>query len=232
MWTPGVDHFVYLQSDDGTPVGPIAVTKGVADWYLVMAEDPGITPRTGASWKTIYAFGHDGDEGSDIEPDAPRVAIVIERDASGPREATLNLLFDHEFVHEDPGDPPPDDYALDGGTIPNLAVTGLTAEAVYSGVILEEDGDPLLEEDGSFFLEEDATAGVVINVDWANVSGATLYSMRWRRDGGAWHSGFTSVASEGAFGISANGTYEIRVKATSGSTVGPESSTSIVITGF
>jgi len=52
------------------------------------------------------------------------------------------------------------------------------------------------------------------------------------------NTGFTSpdvlpgIASEADFGVTSNGTYQIRVKAYSGSYIGLESVTTIVISGF
>lgn len=220
VWTPGMDHYVYVQDVDGSPIGPINVTQGTDESYLILDTDPGITYRTGKSWKTLVAFGHDGD--TDTDPDAPRIAIVMERKANGFRQASLDLLFDNPFVHADPGDPPDDPYAL-SGSIPDLTITGLTGDPVYSGVILEETGDPLLEETGDPFIEEDGVAGYAINLDWDDVSGATYYSLRWKKvSTTVWHAGYTGIASEATIAVPSTGEYNIHVKAYSGSYVGVE----------
>ncbi len=227
IWTPGMDHYVWLQESDGTPVGPINVTQGTDESYLVLETSLGITFRTGKSWKTLYAFGHDGDTGTD--PDAPRVALVMERKPNGFRQATLDLLFDNAFVHEDPGPAPPDPYVL-SGSIPDLTITGLTAEPIYTGVILEEDGTPLLEETGDPFLEESGTAGFSIFIDWDDVAGSTYYTLRWKKVGDpGWHVGYTGIASEATIGVPSTGDYNIHVKAYSGSYVGSESTILVTV---
>lgn len=226
VFTPGMTHYVYLQDADGTPVGPITVTD-LGTNFIQLASDPGITYRTDGRWPTLFAFGHDGDVSTD--PDAPRVAIVQKRPGKGARTATLELLFDHAYVHEDPGAPPDDPYSLTG-TIPDLAITNLTAEAVYSGTIDDEDGNPILDEDGMPLLDESEVFGIAINVDWDDVSGASYYSLRWKYVGiPGWHVGYVGIASQATFGVEEAGDIQIRVKAFSGSYIGPESSTTITV---
>jgi hypothetical protein len=217
-----MDHFVYLQDEDGTPVGPINVTQGLNENYLVLESDPGITLRTGQTWKTLFAFGHNGDSGSN--PDAPRIAIVQQRSANSLRTASLDLLFDHPYVHEDPGTAPTDPYATNS-EIPDLSLTGLTASAVYGdGILLDESGEPLLDESGEYLLDETGSTGVVIHVEWDAVSGATSYQLRWKLVSVAgWHYASTIGTSIDFAATVAPGTYNIHVKALSTTYVGPES---------
>lgn len=226
QWTAGQQHYVYLQDEDGTPVGPINVTQGGADSVLVLESDPGITIRTGGGWKTLFAFGHDGDV--DTPADAPRIAIVMERSANSSRTATLNLLFDHPYVHEYPGPAPEDPYATDG-EIPNLEITGLTVTPIYSDVITDELGEPILDEDGEPLIVEGGAYGLTLDIDWDDVVGASYYQLRWRYIGNPWHAGYTGIASETVIGINPaeTGTIRVNVKAISGPYVGAEATTTV-----
>lgn len=234
IWQSGVQHYVYLQDDQGAPVGPINVEQGIEPQYLVLEAlpSPFSSFRIGAGWRTLFAFGHDGDEG-DLPANAPRVAIVQKRSPDGFREARLDLLFDNPFVHEDPGPAPPDPYSLDG-TMPDLIVENLTASVIYADAILDEDGNPILDENGEAILEEGGIAfGAVVFADWDDVAGATYYQLRWKYVGDpGWHVGYTGIASEATFGVTQNGTVQVRVKAISTTFVGPESTTTVPVIGF
>lgn len=230
IWSEGVQHFVYLQGFNGVPGEKINVTQGDSEDILVLESAPDVVLRIGSGWNTLYAFGHDGDD--DLPPNAPRIAIVTDRSVDGQHGASLNLLFDHPFVHEDPGAAPDDPYEL-GGTIPSLGITGLTLTPNYSDVLVDEEGDPILDEDGEFIYEEGGSPGVTITADWDDVAGVSSYSMRWRRVGGdGWHAGFVGISSEATFGITENGDYQVRVKAISGSYVGTETLATITISGI
>lgn len=230
VWTPGMDHYVYLQDVDGTPVGPINVTQGVSENFLVLESDPGITLRTGEGWKTLFAFGHDGDE--DTSPDAPRIAIVQQRSANSLRTATLDLLFDHPYVHEDYGTAPVDPYATDS-EIPDLTITGLDAEQVITGdVLLDPSGDPLLDPSGDFLIAPGGEdGGVVVTASWDSEPGATSYQLRWEYTGMGWHYAST-LGTSLTFSVPTNGTINVRVKALSTTYVGPEATASVVIDAY
>lgn len=235
-WTPGMDHYVYLQNADGEPTAAIAVTQGLTQDMLQLASlPPGFELRIGATgFRTIVAFGHDGDEDTDVAPDAPRIAIVNKRVANAFKAARLDLVFDHPFVHEDPGPAPDDPYAL-GGTIPDLGIAEVTAEQNFTGdVILDPEGSPLRDPEGDFLIEPDGEeVGVVVDVNWTPVTGVSLYTMRWRFVGDpTWHNGYSGVGTSARFGVTHNGTVQVRVKATSNSFVGPEAATSVVIDAF
>lgn len=235
IWTTGLDHYVYLQDEDGTPVGPFEVTQGIAPHYLVLSATSGLpTLRTGANWKTLYAFGHDGDEDADIEPDAPRVAIVMERDPNGLHENSLSLLFENDFVHADPGVAPADPYSL-SGSIPDLTITGLTLEQDVEGdALLDPNVDPLTSPDGEFLIGPGGgeAVGVLVHASWNAVSGATLYQLRWRYVAGSWTTTYSGIANSATFAVPHNGTVQVRVKAYSTTWVGTETQASIVIDAY
>lgn len=231
VWTTGMDHYIYLQDEDGTPVGPINVVQGPSENFLILESDPGITIRTGEGWKTLFAFGHDGDSGN--EPDAPRIAIVQQRSTSGPRTASLDLLFDHPYVHEDPGAAPEDPYATDS-EIPDLTITGLEAEQIITGdVLLDPNGDPLVGPDGEFLIAPGGVeGGVVVTATWDAEPGATSYQLRWKYVGSPpWHYAST-IGTSLTFAVPTNGTVRVRVKALSTTYVGPESSVDVVIDAY
>lgn len=208
----GSGHYVYLQDDDGVPQGPFTCTQGVSDDLIELDSDPGLTLRTGGGWRSLFAFGNSNY--------GPRVAIVMERTADNARTANLNLLFDHPFVHEDPGPAPEDPYDTDG-TIPDLTVENLELVQNFEGVILEEDGDPLLDEGGAFIEEEGGTGGITVTATWDAVPGATVYKVRWRYVPGSWHY-ITTIATTASFAAPVNGDITVRVKAQSTTYVGPE----------
>jgi hypothetical protein len=220
-----------LQDADGTPVGPINVTQGAEVNYLVLESDPGITIRDGGGWKTLFAFGHDGDSGEN--PDAPRIAIVQQRSANSLRTSTLDLLFDHPYVHEDAGTAPEDPYDT-SGTIPDLTITGLTAEQEITGdVLLAPDSTPLLAPTGDYLIAPGGVAGgVLVNVSWDAEPGATSYQLRWKYIGiPGWHYAST-IGTTLTFSPPANGSIQVRVKALSTTYVGPEATTVVVIDAY
>lgn len=221
----GTGHYVYLQDDDGVPQGPFTCTQGLTEDLIELDSDPGLTLRVGASWRSLFAFGN-GDYG-------PRLAIVMERTADGPRTASLNLLFDHPFVHEDPGAAPVDPYETDG-EIPDLTVTNLEAEQVITGdVLLDPVTSPLDDPTGDFLIEPGGTAaGVTVSVRWDAVTGATVYKLRWKYIGiPGWHY-VTTIDNEATFGVPQNGTIQVRVKAESTTYVGSETVTTVEIDAY
>jgi hypothetical protein len=229
VWTAAQNHFVYLQDDDGVPQGPFPCTQGSGPDVLILDSDPGLTLRVGAGWRSLFAFGHDG-EG--VEADAPRIAIVQERTADSGRTASLNLLFDHDFVHEDPGPAPEDPYATDS-EIPDLTITGLVADSVITGAILDEEGNAILDENEDALIDEEGGLGVVIHVEWDAVAGATSYELRWKYVGiPGWNAGYVGIDNEADFAVTQDGTVRIRVRAISTSYIGPETETEIMITEF
>lgn len=233
-FTPGQDHYLYLQNEDGTPTDAIPCVAGIAEGQVVLDSLPdGFVLRMGARWKTIFAFGHDGD-GDEIDPDAPRIAIVNKRKVNGRHKARLDLVFDHPFVHEDPGPAPDDPYAL-GGEIPDLTVNDLVAEQDVDGDFLTDpEGSILADPEGDFLLEPGGGGGgVVVNASWSATPGASLYTMRWKYVGDpGWHSGFSGVGTSTTFAVPHNGTVQVRVKASSTTNFGPEASTTVEIDAY
>ena len=229
VWTSGLQHYVYLQDGDGIPVGPIDVTQGAGPEELVLDSDPGITMRLGASWRTLYAFGHDGDEAEGIAPNAPRIAILQERKSKGQRTASLNFLFDNAFVHADPGPAPDDPYAL-GGEIPDLTITGLVAEQQIFGAILDETGPSIDDETDDPLLDEAfSSTSVVAAVSWDPVVGVTLYQVYARYTGDPFVLVYSGLETSTQISAPTNGTLHIRVRAYSGPYVGADGITSVVI---
>lgn len=214
-------HYVYLQDDDGIPQGPFSCTQGVAADQIELDSDPGLTLRTGGALRSFFAYGND-DEG-------PRVAIVMERTSGNSRTATLNLLFDHPFVHEDPGPAPEDPYDSDA-TIPDLDVENFVLEQEITGDILTDPlGNPLVGPDGEYLIAPGGVeGGVIVRATWTAVPGATVYKLRWRYVPGAWHY-ITTVATSATWAAPTNGEIRGRVKAQSTTFVGPETLASVTI---
>jgi hypothetical protein len=227
VWTTGMDHYVYLQDDDGVPQGPFTCSQGVTADILMLDADPGLTLRTGAGWRSLFAFGHDGDSGENA--DAPRVAIVMERTSGNSRTASLQLLFDHDYVHEDPGPAPEDPYDSDS-TIPDLDVENFVLEQEVTGdILLDPNGDPLVDPNGEFLIAPGGTdGGVIVNASWNAVPGATVYKLRWRYVPGAWHY-ITTTATTATWAAPTNGEIRGRVLAQSTTFIGPESLASVTI---
>jgi hypothetical protein len=231
VWTVGMSHYVYLQDDDGVPQGPFTCSQGVTADILMLDEAPGLTLRTGAGLRSLFAFGHDGDSGENA--DAPRVAIVMERTSGNSRTASLQLLFDHDYVHEDPGPAPEDPYDSDS-TIPDLTLDNLAAEQVVVGdVLTDPEGSPLADPEGDFLLEPGGAAGgVVLTATWDAEPGATSYQLRWKYIGvPGWHYAST-IGTSLTFAVPTNGTVRVLVKALSTTYVGPESEVQVVIDAY
>lgn len=172
-------------------------------------------------------------EAESVAPNAPRIAIVMERQTNDSRTGTLNLMFDHPYVHEDPGPAPEDPYDTDG-TIPDLTVNNLEAEQdVIGDFITDPSGDPITDPSGDFLRAPGGgVAGVVVNVTWDAVAGATLYQGRWRYLlTTTWHY-FSTIGTSATFAVPHNGGVQVRVKAISTTYVGSESQTSVVIDAY
>jgi hypothetical protein len=227
VWTTGMDHYVYLQDDDGVPQGPFTCSQGVTADTIELDSDPGLTLRTGAGLRSLFAFGHDGDSGENA--DAPRVAIVMERTSGNSRTASLQLLFDHAYVHEDPGPAPEDPYDSDS-TIPDLDVENFVLEQVITGdVLLDPDGEPLVGPDGEFLIAPGGEdGGVIVNATWSAVPGATVYKLRWHYIPGAWHY-VTTTATSATWAAPTNGEIRARVFAQSTTFIGNEALASVTI---
>lgn len=151
-WVEGAQHYVHLQGEDGLPTARINCTR-VSLMVIELAVDPGITLRTGSSWQTIALIGHDGTE--EVPASGPRVAIVEFMKPRGLREGSLQFRLDDARVHADPGPAPADPYET-SGEMPDLTITGFSAERVGDRVLAEWD---LLGEVLGYEVEQELLAG-------------------------------------------------------------------------
>lgn len=234
FWRTGFQHYIYLQGPDGVPGARINVTRGASDHILILSSPPDVTLRMGSGFRTLFAFGHDGD--SDVMADGPRVAIVEARPSKAARSGTLGLRFEHEYVHESPGLAPDDPYEI-GVFVPDLSIDNLTAQQTDLGAILDEqDGAAILDEqDGLPLLDELAELAIGIHVEWDAVPFATLYQVWWRyTDSGVqpFVLVYSGTAPSADFAVVHDGNVEIRVQAFSGSYIGDPAFTTVVVDEF
>jgi hypothetical protein len=178
----GVQHFVYLRDPGGRPGAKINCSRGASDAELILASpaDVEITGDENGEERTEVAFGAPGNE--------PMQALVLgvqwSRGNNGGHQAQLQCVLDDAEMYADPGDAPPDPYAV-SGTAPDLAITGLDATA----------------DDLSVTATWDANANV------------RLYEIQWQHAGDiGWQTPARGKRTYATFSIDNTGVINIRVR--------------------
>ena len=197
-WTPGVQHYVWLQTDTGEPAERIACSRGASDEVLVLASAPTVVPRVGSGFRTVFAFGHDGDD--ELDADAPKLMICESRTANGLRNTSLQLRNEDLRVHEDPGPAPIDRYESEAAS-PAALVPSATLSSSGAQMTL---------------VWEPATSG-------PSVPESLIYEASWQYKGALqWtpvYRGGTQL--QATWPVSASGVVVARVRALAADVIGP-----------
>jgi len=109
-WTPGAQHYVYLEDRDGRPGARINCTRGGSDGAVQLAEDPDVAYRDADDTiPMLVLFGHDGTE--TVPASGPLLFCVEGMEEQGRVNASLSLRIEDARVHELPEEIPADPLA-------------------------------------------------------------------------------------------------------------------------
>lgn len=182
-WSLPGQYYVYLRDPNGVPGSKINCSRGASDAQIVLAADPDveITGDANGEQPTLLALGVPGND--------PVIALAMNVSWSildqGGQQATIQLVLDDDEMYADPGEAPPDPYAV-SGTVPAIDVTGLDATA----------------------------SGSTVSASWDTIGNVVLYELQWQFVGQfVWNAVSRGLATSASFTIPSAGTINVRVRA-------------------